>query len=487
MVLQDSKQVKRQVPCFVLEIEAAQAVVAVPGSRILSEGGEWLVPQRQVSESASHRAYVVDGVQVGFHRVEISSLRETKPKGTVEEWQTAEGVVKIPPLGALQRMYFGSDAEGLLTETEAEERTEGDLLRRLAALEAENKHLQEAHAQFAAQGAKDTAKKVVGEQLTRMGQAQRFNIDDSGDEEFTESEEEEGAAGLLQRLARLGGTDAIGKGTQGAASVASTSPRRRRRSPADAARGLQGRRGVVGEGTDLGPRKRLTDERADPPSLHELLQSNRAPGVDVNGLVQLEILKLLEKMSKKSHDNEDGAEGLDGLRAVRTLERMRTLQKGLKSNPAKIIRIFEEEWAEEIGGSHKLWTWGDAAGKIKWGKFRSMLRVWTMLAAVKKELETGPQNLKAEAQLVQCMKATHQFALSGSWKTAWPYTFLQDPIESRTHAGTQVEAEAILGMLRTKDDLQKRMKGATRDLAEPSDEEGEAEGKKHPKGPKKHV
>ncbi len=106
--------------------------------------------------------------------------------------------------------------------------------------------------------------------------------------------------------------------------------------------------------------------------------------------VQLEIVRCLKKMAKK--DSSLGGEGLDGLRVMRTLSRMRALKKNLRSNPRRIIRQHDSEWAEDIGGEHKAWTWRDVSDHISWGKFRSMKRVYTMLGAVKRELEIGPEN-----------------------------------------------------------------------------------------------
>ena len=99
--------------------------------------------------------------------------------------------------------------------------------------------------------------------------------------------------------------------------------------------------------------------------------------------------------------------------------------------------------------------------------------MYVMMGEVKALMEGG-EYLQAEAQLVQLMKATHQFGLTGSWRTAWPYTHLPDPLEKRCHAGTEVEAEAIVGVLKTKHDIRKKVSQATRDLA-PADEEDEEE------------
>ena len=69
------------------------------------------------------------------------------------------------------------------------------------------------------------------------------------------------------------------------------------------------------------------------------------------------------------------------------------------------------------------------------------------------------------------MKAIHQFVLDSNWRTAWPLTFLPDPIEKRKHGGTEYELEAVLGYLKTQDELVKRTK--------PAAEESEGEERNH--------
>lgn len=88
-------------------------------------------------------------------------------------------------------------------------------------------------------------------------------------------------------------------------------------------------------------------------------------------------------------------------------------------------------------------------------------------------MESGNHRI-AEAQLVQCMKATHQFALIGNWRTAWPYTMMADPLERRDHAGSAIEAETILGVVKTRDDLKQKIMKGTRDLV--SDDEDQHDG-----------
>ncbi len=192
----------------------------------------------------------------------------------------------------------------------------------------------------------------------------------------------------------------------------------------------------------------------------------------MNSLVQLEILKALKNLGKDAFDDPGDSQDLDGMRIMRTMGRMRSLKNQLSSNPGRIIREYEEMWAKELGAGHKPWTWRDVAAHVSWGRCRSMLRVFVMLGEIKALMEQG-EALQAEAQLVQCMKAIHSFGLHGNWKLAWGYTHLQDPCAKPTHAGTEVEMEAIVGLLRTQEDLRKKTL-STRQLAGADDEHQEA-------------
>ena len=58
------------------------------------------------------------------------------------------------------------------------------------------------------------------------------------------------------------------------------------------------------------------------------------------------------------------------------------------------------------------------------------------------------------------MKALHEFSKLGSWRAAWPLTYMVDPFDLDGHGGDDVEMEVIMSYLRTKDDLRSKVAGA---------------------------
>ena len=61
------------------------------------------------------------------------------------------------------------------------------------------------------------------------------------------------------------------------------------------------------------------------------------------------------------------------------------------------------------------------------------------------------------AQCAQSMKATHQHMIDKcSWKSAWPLTGLQDPVDRVKWGGDEVELETILSYNKALEELQKR-------------------------------
>mgnify|MGYP003332897422 CR=1 FL=1 len=70
------------------------------------------------------------------------------------------------------------------------------------------------------------------------------------------------------------------------------------------------------------------------------------------------------------------------------------------------------------------------------------------LGAVEEHLHEGRKDL-AHAQVVQGMKAVHQFSIDGTWRSAWPLTYLADPIEKRKYGCNEIEREAILAFLKS--------------------------------------
>ena len=479
VTLVDQKQAKRSVPCFCLEVEGNYAVIACPGTHVLSESGEWI--KARGGKEIDETNYQVAGIAVAFHRVECAALMMNRPSRDAEDWVVAaSGVVQRPSLKQLRKIYYGSEADAAQTDTDChpeQRRMEGEII-------ALRKQLDEMKAQGRQRGDGSVERTRHRPQQTwpmTPGAVDEYSDLDEEVEESDGSEDGLGCAALMERLRDLGGLDGL---PAGPASKRRVSPDRRASGGGAVERQDRG----VGVGADGKAReksvRRGREGGRDAPGpagrRRELRRGEPEPPVDkeaMNLMLQMQMMKMMKEMSVVMRDGAgEGADSgeLDGMRVMRTLSRMRTLKSQIKDNPRKIIDDYETDWQQEIGGAHKLWTWRDiAVEKIAWGKYRSMLRMYVMMGEVKALMEGG-EYLQAEAQLVQLMKATHQFGLTGSWRTAWPCIHLPDPLEKRCHAGTEVEAEAIVGVLKTKDDIRKKVSQATRDLA-PADEEDEEE------------
>jgi len=63
------------------------------------------------------------------------------------------------------------------------------------------------------------------------------------------------------------------------------------------------------------------------------------------------------------------------------------------------------------------------------------------------------------AQVVQCLNALHAFANNGSCRTAWPLTFMPDPLHHHHWqlGGTEIEVETVLRYVKIHDDLRKKV------------------------------
>ena len=88
-----------------------------------------------------------------------------------------------------------------------------------------------------------------------------------------------------------------------------------------------------------------------------------------------------------------------------------------------------------------------------------MRRVDFMLCQNLESMEQG-KTAYAQGQVVQCMKALHEFSKLGSWRAAWPLTYMVDPFDLDGHGGDDVEMEVIMSCLQTKDDLRSKVAGA---------------------------
>ena len=191
-----------------------------------------------------------------------------------------------------------------------------------------------------------------------------------------------------------------------------------------------------------------------------------AQAVQLN--LMMEMIKLLQERQGGGTgdtgelDAPNGQE-LDGVRVLRTLSRMRALKAQLRSEPERIYRDYRQRWEEDLGAAGKPWRWIDVNQKINFGKFNSMRRVHAMFCHVLEAdmvAETPSDHLYVRALMVQCLKALHEFAQQGDWRTAWPLTHMPDPISHNPLGGSELEMECVLAFLKTKDDLKAKSKAA---------------------------
>ena len=187
---------------------------------------------------------------------------------------------------------------------------------------------------------------------------------------------------------------------------------------------------------------------------------------DMNMAVQMEMLRVLQSMQTQrpngdhlDHVDDLPSNHLDGLRITRNLSRMRALAEDLEKSPKKVHREYRHRWVKSLGKEAGGFRWHDRNRAIKWKKFTSMRRVDFMFCQILESMEQG-KTAYAQGQVVQCMKALHEFSKLGSWRAAWPLTYMVDPFDLDGHGGDDVEMEVIMSYLRTKDDLRSKVAGA---------------------------
>ena len=182
------------------------------------------------------------------------------------------------------------------------------------------------------------------------------------------------------------------------------------------------------------------------------------PSMALQMQIQYEIMHQMRALgaSAASRDDAPDADALDGLRVSRSLGRMRSLRETMEQNPERTYREYKDQWVRELGAEGRAFRWTDRNKSIRWGKFNSVRRCDWMLCHILETLERGDGAL-AKAQTVQCLKSLHDISNNGEWKTSWPLTHMVDPLRAHAHGGTEVEMEAVLGWVKTQDDLRRKV------------------------------
>ncbi len=351
VTLVDRKCVKRTVPCIVMEREETgrdRSVVACPATYILSEAGEWIIPKSEEQEAAQ-RVYQVDGVAVSFHRVVAEDLLVSEPKKISEGWSDADGrSCRAPQSRLVRKVYFGSDAEGTLTDTDAEGKKFAELMEQMEELKRENKSLRE--------NREGGPKGAERERAAAPLQPRFFELD--GDESASDLEgenfdsaeddsDDEGLGAALKAFMAQGGLNLMGSQTEREAASSGeprpggSPPRARRPGGTKAGPGQS-----AGKGAAVAGERSLSPPRGARAAGAAAATRVRGPGIvggDPNLMLQVMMFKLLKKMAAKSRDGGENGE-LDGLRVMRTLSRMRELKRQMRANPGRVIREFEASW-----------------------------------------------------------------------------------------------------------------------------------------------
>ena len=197
VTMRDAKGVRKTVPALVidLEVEGMTTIVACPGSAVLSEAHEWVLPG---DDTTAQKVYSVGATPVVFHRINVDSFLQMEPKKVDAQWAAADGhlTVTAPTLRAVKRIYWGEDVDAAQTETDAEE----SMIQRLR---LENESLRHENLEL--------KKLSKGKLFLGKEKVATFAINES-DEEEPDSDEDtdmEGLAKLMQQFKKQGGMENV--------------------------------------------------------------------------------------------------------------------------------------------------------------------------------------------------------------------------------------------------------------------------------------
>ena len=123
---------------------------------------------------------------------------------------------------------------------------------------------------------------------------------------------------------------------------------------------------------------------------------------------------------------------------------MADYRRSLRTKPRKVVAEYTDKITKVLGAEDgRAWTYEDYSRKAPWGKLFDLKRCFYPFSAIVKLLDEDKGD-QAHAMMVQLMKALEQFAIDhGSWRNAWYYSGMDDPMGKRRFAGTDRETEVI--------------------------------------------
>jgi len=200
--------------------------------------------------------------------------------------------------------------------------------------------------------------------------------------------------------------------------------------------------------------------------------------VDMNTMVTWLMMKELKNLRAGGGIDMDGTRTTHSALAT-SISRYNAYKKRIQLKPEVIIREFLAEVQELMGPEEdgKSWTWEDYSRKLGMTQFRTIFRMHILMGEVLRLLLKG-QTRSAAAQLIQGMRAAHQFTLDGgAWRTAWLLTYMRDPLGQVKMATGESEVDVIASYIKVTDDLEKRTRGANSQTPwKPAEDQHQQEG-----------
>ena len=425
--LADSRKRGLEFQCFVLELADEESIIAIPGTGSQSESGEWIAAEASFEEQDAGDGPKLESVAgwsmpILLRRVVTASLHvatQLTPRSR-RMFQNHLGAVQLPERRALMASFYGAEMPDIPT-SEPDARS----------LVHENRQLKL--------------------QVQRLSKAKGPAVP-----AYVSLAVDEGDSSALGQLLKTSMAPKV-RASQGKAEAKQRglAPLLGQSGPSHA--------GEQGSGLEAA--------------------GSGGSGDAVRAQIMLEILRELRhlRFSDRAQvlDDAPDSHALDGVRVLRTLSRMRALRSRVREQPQEIVQEYTKKWEDEMGAAGKPWRWLDVNWQIDWGKFKSMKRCHAMLCHILEQdmvAQSAHQRLAVHAQIIQCLKSLHEFALQGDWRTAWPLTMLPDPVEQSGMAGAEMEMECILASLKTAEDLKERSrharnKGSMEDHASDDNEE----------------
>ena len=153
--------------------------------------------------------------------------------------------------------------------------------------------------------------------------------------------------------------------------------------------------------------------------------------------------QMLMMMMMNQMKNADlGGENDRGGRAFRKIH---SIRQKCEKQPEQVVAAYLDEVMAHLGAEQgDLWQPWQMTRTIHWGNMAGLHRCHFHVSHILR-LSLKAENRRAEAYLVQLLRALHQVALDGgTWATGSLLLPTRDPLFKQACGGTEEELEAIV-------------------------------------------